>query len=120
MNWNAQMQARFDQLRASELAGALTAEEEAELAKLVAMLESEEAQRLAPTFARVRTEQAVLQEKLKTLQTGNEELAKLLHQQEQLVADAQRWLAQFEQRHFLIQQAYTKITGEALTPSTSS
>jgi hypothetical protein len=120
MSWNAQMQARFDQLRASELTGTLAAEEEAELAKLVEMLESEEAQRLTPTFARVRAEQAMLREKLKSLQTGNEELAKLLHQQEQLVADVQRWLAQFEQRHLLIQQAYIKITGETLIPSSSS
>jgi hypothetical protein len=120
MNWNAEMQARLDQLRASELAGALAAEEEAELTKLIEMLEAEEAQRLAPAFIRLHAEQATLREKLRALQTGNEELAKLLHQQEQLVADAHRWLAQFEQRHFLIQQAYTKITGEALTPSVSS
>ncbi|MGE0825234.1 MAG: hypothetical protein AB7G75_16460 [Candidatus Binatia bacterium] len=114
------MQSRFDQLRTSELAGTLSTQEEAELAQLTAMLESEETQRLAPTFARLRIEHAVLQEKLQTLQTDNEELAKLLHQQEQLVADARRWLTQFEQRHLLIRQAYTKITGETLTPSTSS
>jgi predicted nuclease with TOPRIM domain len=120
MNWNAQMQARFDQLRASELAGSLGIEEETELAKLIEMLEAEEAQRFAPSFARMCAEQAALHEKLKTLQNGNEELAKLLHQQEQLVADAHRWLTQFEQRHLLIQQAYTKITGENLIPSTPS
>jgi hypothetical protein len=84
------------------------------------MLRAEEARRFAPAFTRLRAEQAALYEKLRALQTGNEELAKLLHQQGQLVADARRWLAQFEQRHLLIQQAYTKIIGEALTPSTSS
>ena len=120
MNWTAEMQTRLDQLRASELGGTLTAEEEAELAKLVAMLEAEEAQRFAPAFTRLRAEQEALRERLRVLQTDNEELAKLLHQQEQLVADTQRWLAQFEQRHLLIQQAYAKITGEALIPSTSS
>lgn len=120
MNWNAKMQTRLDQLRAGELAGTLTAEEEAELTKLGEILEMDEAQRFAPAFTRLRTEQAALREKLKALQTGNEELAKLLHQQEQLVADAHRWLTQFEQRHLLIQQAYTRITGEALTPSASS
>jgi len=120
MHWNAEKQTQFDQLRARELAGTLTAAEAAELAELVATLEADEARRYAPAVERVRAEQAALRERLRKLQTENEELATLLNQQEQLVADARRWLAQFEQRHRLIQQAYTRLTGEVLPSAASS
>ena len=120
MNWNAEMQTRFDQLRARELAGTLLAQEEAELMELVATLEADEARRLAPALAQMRAEQRGLREQLRALQTENEELAKLLGQQEQLVTDARRWLAQFQERHLVILQAYARITGQALVVPASS
>jgi hypothetical protein len=115
MNWTAEQQASFDELRARELAGTLTTKERARLAELTTMLEAEEARYLMPVTAQMRTEQAALRERLEMLQTENEALARLLNQQEQLVADARHWLAQFEQRHSQIQQAYTRLTGEVLT-----
>ncbi len=114
MNWTDKQQTWLDELRARKLAGTLTGEEQARLAELIALLEAEEARYLAPVAARMRAEQAALREQLETLQTGNEALARLLNQQEQLVADARHWLAQFERRHRQIQQAYTRLTGEAL------
>lgn len=115
MNWTAEQQALFDALRVRDLSGMLTAEEQDQLSELTALLEAEEAQYLVPVIARVRADQAVLRERLETLQTENEALARLFNQQEQLVADARQWLAQFEQRHLRIQQAYTRLTGEVLT-----
>ncbi|MBI3913912.1 MAG: hypothetical protein HY327_06970 [Chloroflexi bacterium] len=120
MNWNVEMQSRFDQLRAAELAGRLTPREESELTKLVAILEADEAHHLAPAITQMRAEQTALREQLHALQSENEELAKLLSQQEQLVADARRWLTQFQQRHLLILQAYTRLTGEVLVAPSSS
>ncbi len=117
MNWNSETQTRFDQLRASQLAGALSTPEEAELAELAAALEADETRRLAPSLNQVRVEQTTLRERLQATQSENEELARLLNQQEQLVTDARRWLAQFEQRHRLIQQTYTRLTGEVLVVS---
>ncbi len=115
MNWTIEQQTLLDELRARELAGTLTTEEQVRLAELIQMLEAEEARYLTPVAARMRAEQAVLREQLETLQTENEALARLLNQQEQLVADARHWLTQFEQRHSQIQQAYTRLTGEVLT-----
>jgi len=63
----------------------------------------------------MRAEQIALRERLEALQADNEALARLLNQQEQLVADARQWLARFEERHRQIQQAYTQLTGEILT-----
>jgi len=115
MNWTTEQQALFDALRVRELDGTLTVAEQAQLNELTVLLEAEEAHYLAPVIARVRADQAVLRERLEALQTENEALARLLNQQEQLVADARQWLAQFEQRHLRIQQAYTRLTGEVLT-----
>lgn len=120
MPWNAEKQTQFDALRARERAGPLTAQEAAALAELVATLEVDEARRYASAVDRMRAEQAALREQLGKVQTENEALAKLLNQQEQLVTDARRWLAQFEQRHRLIQQAYTHLTGEVLPSAASS
>ena len=115
MNWTGEQQALFDKLRAHELAGTLTAEEQTKLVELTQALEAEEARYLSPVAARMRAEQVALRERLKALQVENEALARLLNQQEQLVADARHWLTQFEQRHRQIQQTYTRLTGEVLT-----
>lgn len=120
MNWNKEIQARFDQLRAAELAGTLTRQETAELAELVAALESDQARYLASTLTRMRAEQKTLRKQLGMLQSENEELAKLLSQQEQLAAEARRWLAQFRERHRIILQTYTRLTGETLVAPVSS
>ena len=120
MSWNAERQARLDQLRTREQAGLLAASEQTELAELMAALEADEASLIAPALTRLRAEQAMLRERLSVLQTENEELARLLGQQEQLAADARHWLSQFEQRHRSIQQTYTRLTGETLSTSTSA
>ena len=115
MDWNDEQQARFDDLRRRELAGTLTADEQAELAEIMAILEADEARYLGPVIARMKMEQATMQERLQKLQSDNEELAKLLHQQEQLALEARRWLSDFRQRHEHIRETYTQLTGEVLT-----
>lgn len=116
MDWNEETQVCFDKLRMKEIAGTLTEHEQAELAELFAMVEADEAIYLAPTIERMSHEQDTLRERLYRLQAENEALAKLLAQQEQLAADARRWLAQFEKRHRSILRTYMHLTGEVLTP----
>ena len=115
MTWTAEQQARLDELRTRELAGILTTDEQTLLDEMIKALEAQEARDLAPATARLRAEQAALRERLNALETENEALARLLNQQEQLVADARQWLDQFERRHSHIQQTYTRLTGEALS-----
>jgi septal ring factor EnvC (AmiA/AmiB activator) len=119
MEWTTQQQTLFDELRSRELAGTLTVQEQTQLAGLIQILEAEEARYLAPATDQMRAEQAALRERLQALQAENEALARLLNQQEQLVADARHWLTQFEQRHQQIQQTYTRLTGEILTATVS-
>ncbi len=56
MNWTKDSQARLDSLRQKELAGMLTEPEHVELAGLMAQVEAEEAQALAPAMHRLRAE----------------------------------------------------------------
>lgn len=115
MDWNDEQKKRFNDLRRRELKGKLNAAEQAELAEITTFLEQEEDRYLGPAISRMELEQAVMLERLQKLQVDNEELAKLVHQQEQLVLEARHWLADFRQRHEQIRSTYTQLTGEILT-----
>jgi hypothetical protein len=115
MDWNDEKQARFDELRLRELRGTLSLVEKTELADFLAALETAEAAYIVPAIARMEAEQSILKERLQKMQGNNEELAKLLYQQEQLAVEARRWLTEFQQKHQQIQATYTQLTGEVLT-----
>jgi hypothetical protein len=117
VDWNEKQQVRFDELRQRKVTGALTPSEQSELEAMVARLTQAADEALSPAIARLQIEQAELQERLQRQQHENQELAKLLHQQEQLVAETQRWLADFDRRHTQIREAYTRLTGDVLTPT---
>ena len=96
MDWNEEKQTRFDELRQRQLTGTLTVDEQTELAEMVAILEQEEARYLEPAIASLELEHVTSRERWQKLQADNGELAKLLHQQEQLAVEARRWLADFQ------------------------
>jgi predicted nuclease with TOPRIM domain len=81
----------------------------------MAMLTQAADEDLLPALTRLQREQTALETRLRQRQQENEELAKLLHQQEQLTAESRQWLRDFDRRHTLIREAYTRLTGEALT-----
>ncbi len=120
MEWTMEQQKQLDELRARQMSGTLTADEQARLSELTRLLEADEARYLAPVVDQIRVQQTALRERLQSLQTENEALARLLNQQEQLVVDARQWLKQFEQRHQQIQQTYTRLTGQVLSANPSS
>lgn len=92
VDWNNEKQAWFDELRQRALIGTFTVDEQTELAEMVALIEQEEARYLSPAITRMTREQTALREHLQQLQADNEELAKLLHQQEQLAMGIRRQL----------------------------
>jgi len=98
MSWTKETQAKLDRLREKELAGTLTDAEQAELAALMAEVEAEEAQSLTPAMARLRGDVEVLIREVRGVESRNEELARLVAQQQQLAADARRFLAEFDHR----------------------
>ena len=115
MEWNDEMQAQLDALRAAELMGTLDEVSKAELTALIESLEAEEHERLAPAFAQMQAEQAMLRQQVQESETVNEQLVILAAQQEQLLADARRLLRDLQSRHQAIQEAYQHVTGEPIS-----
>lgn len=116
MNWSDEKQERLDALRQRELAGTLSAVEQQELDTLTATLTQAADDALLPAISRLQREQAELEARLQQRQFENEELARLLHQQEQLTAESRQWLRDFDRRQAQIRETYTRLTGEVLTP----
>jgi DNA repair exonuclease SbcCD ATPase subunit len=114
MTWTKQTQARLDHLREKELAGALTAAEQSELAGFMSEVEAEEAQALAPAMTHLRDDVEALIQEVRAVESRNEELARLLAQQQQLAADAGRFLAEFDQRRASILDALARVAGGPL------
>ncbi|HEX2687941.1 MAG TPA: hypothetical protein VHN14_15040 [Kofleriaceae bacterium] len=114
MSWTKETQARLDHLRAKELAGGLTAAEQSEVAALMAEVETEEAQSLAPAMTRLRGDVEALTQEVRGVESGNEELARLLVQQQQLAEDARRFLAEFDQRRASLLDALARVAGGPL------
>jgi hypothetical protein len=92
MGWTREKQARLDLLRERELTAALPSGEQGELGSLVLEIEAEEAATLAPAMAQQRQEIGALQRQIQAVEAENEELAKLLAQQERLATDVRRLL----------------------------
>jgi hypothetical protein len=113
MEWNSKVEKRLTELRLKELASTLTTDEQTELDGMLMALDLEESQMLAESTIRWQEEEAPIRAKLQMLQADNEELVRLLAQQEKLVTDARRWLKEFEQRHESIQNSYRRLVGEA-------
>jgi methylthioribose-1-phosphate isomerase len=115
--WSADQQRRLDVLNARQLAGTLDAAERRELTRLVAEVEAEESARLAPAIAQAQHEQVVLRRKVRQSQTDDEQLAALVAQQEQILADARHTLKDLQRRRQMIRDAYLRVTGEMLAPT---
>jgi hypothetical protein len=114
MSWTKETQARLDDFREKELAGALAAAEQPELVALMALVEAEEAQSLAPATTRLRDDVEELVREVHGVEIRNEELARLLAQQQQLAADARRFLAEFDQRRSSLLDALARVAGGPL------
>lgn len=114
MSWTKDDQTRLDRLRDRELAGTLTAPDEAELAGLLARVEAEEAGVLAPEVARLRGEVAKVADELDRTERENEGLACLMAQQQALIADARRFLEEFDRRRAAILDGLARIADDPL------
>lgn len=114
MSWDAERQRQFDELRARELDGPLSEDDRRSLDALRATLEAEEARYLAPAIEQLEHQSREREAQLTALQVRNEELAALVQQHEQLLREAQSWLAVFEQRRLVLERRYTQLTGSPL------
>ncbi|MEO7328043.1 MAG: hypothetical protein ABI193_05665 [Minicystis sp.] len=114
MSWTKDDQANLNLLRGKELAGTLTDAEQGELAKLMARVEDEETAALAPEMKRLRDEVAAMPDRIRKVEVENEELARLMAQQQALVADAGKFLGEFDRRRATILDGLARVTGGPL------
>ena len=112
MSWTKETQARLDHLREKDLGAALTAAEQPELAALMAEVEAAEAQSLAPAMTQLRDDVGALLQEVRGADSRSEELGWLHAQQQQLAADARRFLADFDQRRASILEALARVAGD--------
>ncbi len=104
-----QEQQKLNELRRKELLGTLSETERNELMGLMARLEAEEAQLLAPYLERMRVQAAERGHRLETLRAENDELSRLLSQQQRLATDTKRFLAEFDERRDAISGALERL-----------
>lgn len=92
----------------------LQEQEQKELAALFAQIEAEEAEVLAPEMARLRAEAGNMANELARIEGENEELARLLAQQQALLADARKFLDDFDRRRASILDGLARVAGGPL------
>lgn len=85
--WTPEIEQRYTELRLRQLSSSLTPAEATELSKIRAMVAVVEAETTAPALQKLEAEQAMLQDKLTSLQAENSELVQLLNQQALLIAN---------------------------------
>lgn len=105
---------QFNQLRLKKMDGRLSSEEQVELDRMMQARLDEAAVLDAEVIGRLHEKEEAQKAQLQAYQAESEQLAALSHLQTQLIADARRWVAEFDRRHEQIQQTYSALTGEPL------
>jgi hypothetical protein len=114
IKWTPKIEERFTELRLRRLSGSLTNAEQKELAEIQSTVKVVESETTRFALKKLETEQIALQKVLGETKLENKELIKLFNQQALLIADAKRWLAEFEQRYVVIQNSFTRLTEHSL------
>ena len=110
----AQLDERFNALRHKALAGGLSSAEQTELSQMRERRTQQSDASLDAVVTRLTNTQTALRQELSQRQAESEALAHLLLQQEQLIADANAWISEFDERTNRIHQTYTRLTGQPL------
>lgn len=110
MDWTSEIEQRFTELRLRELNDVLTDVEKLELDHLFQKLRILEEQQAFPVVQKMDALLSDLSSNLKTVHTENLRLIELTSRQALLVADAKRWLGEFERRYAFIETEFQKLT----------
>lgn len=107
--WDDKKQIRFDELRQCEFGQPLSTMEREELAELIAELDREEEQLLAPAVERALQEQAELRQALQQATEANASLAQVVQRRERLRERAQAQLTELLREHQALQDEYQRV-----------
>ena len=98
MRWSNDTAARFQALRAQEARGELSLADRAELDALLAYLDADEADALAPATHRLCSEAEAMAKETESLDAKARELLRIAEEEERLLADVRSTLERLSQR----------------------
>ncbi|WP_437683840.1 hypothetical protein [Sorangium sp. So ce131] len=114
MRWNEQKSRRFQALRAAEAQGALTGPEHVELARLLEDLDADEADALRPATEQAVTRAGALEAEKAQLEAQADALARIVAEQEGLLADATTYLERLRAKSAALAEDYRRLMGHEL------
>ena len=91
--------------------------ERAELDALLAALDADEADALAPATQRLRTDAEAMAKETASLDAKARELQRIAEEEERLLADARAELERLRQRSAALAEDYQRVMGHELAPS---
>src|ERR1700679_2887404 len=107
--WNKDKAERLDHLRGEEARRSLTDPERAELSTLFAELDAEEARALAPALERLGHESDTLRERKARVEAASVELARIVTQQEKLLAEAHAYAEPLRRRRTALAEEFRRV-----------
>ncbi len=117
MRWNEEKSRRFQALRAAEAQGPLADAERAELDRLLDELDADEADALRPAVQRAEAHAADLAAEKARLDAQADALARIVAEQEGLLADATAYLQRLRDRSAALAEDYRRIMGRDPIPA---
>jgi hypothetical protein len=106
--WDDKKQIRFDELRRNEFSQPLSPAEQRELAELIAELDREEEQLLAPAIERALQEQTQLRQAIAQAAERSASLVTVVERRTQLRERAQAQLTELLREHQALQEEYQR------------
>jgi hypothetical protein len=117
VRWNEEKSRRFQALRASEAQGTLSDAERAELDRLLDELDADEADELRPALERAQARAGALAAEKARLEGQAEALARIVAEQEGLLADATAYLQKLRDKSAALAEDYQRVMGHERVPA---
>jgi chromosome segregation ATPase len=117
VRWNQEKSQRFQALREAEARGNLTDPERAELSRLLADLDADEADELHPAMDQAAARVADLAAEKARLEAKADALSRIVAEQERLLADATAYLQTLRERSASLAEDYRRLMGHDLVPA---
>lgn len=114
VRWNEDKSRRFQALRAAEAQGLLTDAERTELDHLLADLDADEADDLRPAMEQARARVEELAAEKARLEAQADALARIVGEQEKLLADATAYVQRLRDKSAALAEDYQRLMGRDL------
>jgi hypothetical protein len=117
VRWNEEKSRHFQVLRAAEARGTLTDPERDELSRLLEDLDADEADVLRPAMEQAAARAGDLAASMAQLEAQADALARIVAEQEGLLADATAYLQKLREKSAALAEDYRRLMGHDLAPA---